>query len=79
MTRPLFMWILSMVFLLACSSSKQIQKRYTPDDQLVFDLIERLKKNPNDADAAKQLPEAYKQAAEVRKKMERLPTMRGAP
>ena len=53
--------------LTACSPTKQIEKRYTPDDKLVFDLIERLKKNPNDADAAKQLPEAYEQAAEVRK------------
>ena len=53
--------------LTACSPTKQIEKRYTPDDKLVFDLIERLKKNPNDAEAAKQLPEAYEQAAEVRK------------
>jgi hypothetical protein len=67
MTRPLSFWLLSFTLLLACSSSKQIQKRYTPDDQLVFDLIERVKKNPNDMEATKQLPDAYKQAAEVRK------------
>ncbi len=50
-----------------CSSTSQIQKRYTPDDKTVFDLIERLKKNPSDDEAAKLLPEAYKQAADVRK------------
>lgn len=67
MTRHFPAWIFSLLLLISCSSSKQIQKRYTPDDQLVFDLIERLKKNPNDADAAKQLPDAYKQASDVRK------------
>ena len=67
MTRPLSFLLVSFTLLLACSSSKQIQKRYTPDDQLVFDLIERVKKNPNDVEATKQLPDAYKQASDVRK------------
>ncbi|HEX7846966.1 MAG TPA: hypothetical protein VF476_14290 [Chitinophagaceae bacterium] len=67
MTRSFSVWMFSLLLLLSCSSSKQIQKRYTPDDQLVFDLIERLKKNPNDADAARQLPDAYRQASDVRK------------
>ncbi len=67
MTRPLSAILCCLLLLFSCSSSKQIQKRYTPDDQLVFDLIERLKKNPADGDAAKQLPDAYKQASEVRK------------
>jgi hypothetical protein len=67
MTRSLSIFLLSLLLLAGCSPAKQIQKRYTPDDQLVVDLIERIKKNPNDADAAKQLPDAYAQAAEVRK------------
>ncbi|HEX5027077.1 MAG TPA: hypothetical protein VFV68_17470 [Agriterribacter sp.] len=53
--------------LLNCSSTKQIEKRYTADDQTVFALLERLKKNADDSEAANLLPEAYKQAAEVRK------------
>lgn len=65
--KHLLQLLLFSLLLTACSPTKQIEKRYTPDDKLVFDLIERLKKNPNDAEAAKQLPEAYEQAAEVRK------------
>jgi hypothetical protein len=65
--KPLLQLLLFSLLLTACSPTKQIEKRYTPDDKLVFDLIERLKKNPDDAEAAKQLPEAYEQAAEVRK------------
>jgi tetratricopeptide (TPR) repeat protein len=63
--------LLFLCLLLACSPTKQIEKRYTSDDKLVFDLIERIKKNPNDAEAAKLLPEAYQQAAEVRKNINR--------
>lgn len=51
----------------SCSSTSQIKQRYTSDDKTVFDLIERLKKNVNDAEAARLLPAAYQQAAEVRK------------
>ena len=53
--------------LLGCSSARQIEKRYTADDQTVFALLERLKKNADDKDAAALLPEAYRQAADVRK------------
>jgi hypothetical protein len=59
--------LFSFVLLFACSPTKQIEKRYTSDDKLVFDLIDRLKKNPNDTEASKLLPDAYRQAAEVRK------------
>jgi hypothetical protein len=52
--------------LLSCSSTRQIEKRYTADDQTVFALLERLKKNAGDAEAANLLPGAYKQAAEAR-------------
>lgn len=55
--------------LLSCSSARQVEKRYTADDQAVFALLERLKKNAGDKDAAALLPEAYRQAANVRKAM----------
>ena len=55
--------------LLSCSSTRQIEKRYTADDQTVFALLERLKKNADDKDAAALLPDAYRQAAGVRKAM----------
>ena len=51
----------------ACSPTKAIEKRFTQDDKTVFELIERLKKNPADAEAARLLPDAYRQAAELRK------------
>lgn len=57
-----------LVFIISsCHSSSVVSKRYTNDDKNVFSLIDRLKKNPNDAEAAALLPDAYKQAAEVRK------------
>ncbi|HEY5368744.1 MAG TPA: hypothetical protein VIJ75_07110 [Hanamia sp.] len=59
--------LMSCFLIYGCSSTSRVKARYTADDKTVFDLIERLKKNPNDADAAKLLPEAYKQAAQVRK------------
>lgn len=65
--KQLLLPILAGLFIYSCSSTSQIKKRYTTDDKTVFDLIERLKKNPNDDEAAKLLPEAYKQAAELRK------------
>lgn len=61
-----FKWLF-ILLLVSCSTGKQIEKRYTGDDKIVFALIEKLKKNPSDAEAAKQFPEAYRQAAETRK------------
>ena len=61
--------LLSGLLLASCSSTRQIEKKYTPDDQTVFALLERLKKDGNDKEAARLLPEAYRQAADVRKAM----------
>jgi hypothetical protein len=71
MTRSLMNWLFTLLLLFGCSPTKQIEKRYTSDDKLVFDLIERLKKNANDAEAARLLPDAYRQASEVRKNINR--------
>ncbi len=63
----IFLYFFSLLLFAGCSSSKQIEKRYTPDDKTVFDLINRLKKNATDIEAARLLPEAYRQAANLRK------------
>lgn len=60
-------WLLVFILAISCSPGVKIEKRYTADDKIVFELIERLKKNANDAEAAKLLPQAYQQAAETRK------------
>lgn len=60
-------WLLVLTLCISCSPGTKIEKRYTADDKIVFELIERLKKNANDAEAAKLLPQAYQQAAETRK------------
>lgn len=67
--RASFLLLLSGLLLVGCSSTRQIEKKYTADDQTVFALLERLKKNGNDKEAAGLLPEAYRQAADVRKAM----------
>lgn len=60
-------WLFILILYNSCSPGTKIEKRYTADDKIVFELIERLKKNANDAEAAKLLPQAYQQAAETRK------------
>ncbi|HRN55223.1 MAG TPA: hypothetical protein PLL71_02160, partial [Agriterribacter sp.] len=67
--RSAFSLLLCGFLLLSCSSTRQIEKRYTADDQTVFALLERLKKNPADKEAAGLLPQAYRQAADIRKAM----------
>jgi hypothetical protein len=53
----------------ACSPSGQFKKHYTPEDRTVFELLERLSKNPADQAALDQLPSAYQFAAEKRKQL----------
>lgn len=60
-------WIISLLLFAGCSSTKQIEKRYTTDDKTVFELINRLKKNANDNEAARLLPDAYRQAVDLQK------------
>ncbi len=51
-----------LLFSYSCGTSHAISKRYTYEDKTVFDLIERLNKNPKDEQAAEQLPAAYEAA-----------------
>lgn len=50
-----------------CGTGNAISKRYTYVDKTVFDLIDRLNKNPKDEQAAEQLPIAYEAALAKRK------------
>lgn len=68
MPKLFYLLLISLVFV-QCSTTPKIAKRYTPDDKMVFDLIERLKKNPADAEAAALLPQLYKTAADTRRTM----------
>lgn len=52
--------------LFGCSSANQINKRFTPDDTAVSELIQRIKKNNRDDEAIKLLPDAYWKATEQR-------------
>ena len=45
--------------LTGCSTPKKIQDHYTFEDKQVFDLIERLNKDPKDKEAKNLLPEVY--------------------
>lgn len=61
--------LLLFIFLLGCSTPNRIAERFTGEDKQVFDLIERLKKNPGDKQAADALPELYRQAADLRRSL----------
>lgn len=59
-----------MVFILAaCSSSRNISKRYTYEDKEVFNLIARLEKNPSDREASRLLPGTYNAAIQKRREI----------
>lgn len=60
---PLFFTVL----FYSCMTSAPISDRYTGEDKQVFDLIERLKKNPNDHEAERLLPEIYQQALDAKR------------
>jgi len=62
-----FLLIPVLLVTIGCSTSKPIQQHYTFEDKQVFDLVNNLKKNPNDAESARLLPEAYEQALNTRK------------
>ena len=55
------------VFLLNCSPSNPLKGYYSFEDKTVFDLIDKLNKNPNDQQSAELLPQAYNAALEKRK------------
>ena len=58
---------LLLVYLLGCSPSNHLKKYYSTEDKTVFELVEKLKKNPNDTEALSMLPEAYTTALDKRK------------
>jgi hypothetical protein len=63
-----FLWAAGFLFfILGCSSSKQLSNRYSFEDKTVFDLIEKLNKNPNDKQSAELLPQAYQAALDKRR------------
>lgn len=68
MTKIIYLLLFSLL-LARCATVPKIAKRYTPDDKMVFSLIERLKKNSADADAAAMLPLVYKTATAARRNM----------
>jgi len=61
--------ILYLFFLNSCVISEPVSSRYTGEDKQVFDLIERLNKNPNDHEAEKLLPDIYQQALDSKKQL----------
>ncbi|WP_336514769.1 hypothetical protein [Pollutibacter soli] len=58
-----------MLFIIGCSTASKVSQYYTGDDKQVFALIERLRKNPNDKEAAETLPGMYRQAADLRRQL----------
>lgn len=60
---------LLMFLILGCSTPNRISQYYTGDDKQVFALIERLRKNPKDKEAAGALPVMYRQAADLRRQL----------
>ncbi len=57
-------WLL---FILGCGSANKFKKYYNPEDNTVFELVERLQKNAGDKEALALLPDAYQAAVDKRK------------
>jgi len=61
-------FLLLLLFLLVgCSTGGKLKKYYTPEDNTVFELTERLNKNAADKEALSFLPGAYQAAVDKRK------------
>jgi hypothetical protein len=60
-------FFLLLVYLFSCGPSSHLKKYYSTEDKTVFDLVEKLKKNPNEKEALEQLPEAYTASIDKRK------------
>ncbi|MEP7257585.1 MAG: hypothetical protein ABI687_04340 [Flavitalea sp.] len=63
--------ILYTLLLCACASAPPLSSRYTFEDKTVFELIDKLNKNPNDNASAELLPMAYSAARDKRKEINR--------
>jgi hypothetical protein len=68
MTNRLLYGVL-LLLLFACGTGNQLSQRYTFEDKTVFELIEKLNKNPNDKQSADLLPIAYQTALDKRKEI----------
>jgi tetratricopeptide (TPR) repeat protein len=53
----------------SCKTSEPVSSRYTGQDKQVFDLIDRLSRNPNDHEAEKLLPDIYQQALDSKRQL----------
>jgi hypothetical protein len=58
-----------LLLLFACGTGNRLSQRYTFEDKTVFELIEKLNKNPNDKPSAELLPPAYQAALDKRKEI----------
>lgn len=58
--------LFNIVTIYSCGTSSAVKHNYTFEDKQVFDLVERLKKNPADVEAQELLPEAYRAALQKR-------------
>ena len=60
--------ILTFLFVITfgCAPTNRLQQHYTLEDKTVFDLIDKLNKNPNDKQSAELLPAAYNAALDKR-------------
>lgn len=68
MTNRLLYGVLFLL-LFACGTGNRLSQRYTFEDKTVFELIEKLNKNPNDKQSADLLPAAYQAALDKRKEI----------
>lgn len=59
-------WVF-LFFLMACGTGNPVAGRYTYEDKTVFELIEKLRKNPGDKESLNRLPDAYQAARDKRK------------
>lgn len=64
-----FSALLFSLVLNSCKTSEPISSRYTGQDKQVFDLIDRLLRNPNDHEAEKLLPDIYQQALDSKRQL----------
>ena len=62
-------FFLLLVVVYGCGTSHAVKQNYTFEDKQVFDLVDRLKKDPNDEEAQRLLPAAYKTALEKRESL----------
>ena len=61
--------LLLLLFVGSCSPSSHLKKYYSEEDKSVFELADKLKKNPADKEALQQLPQAYTIAANKRREL----------